>query len=105
MPADRRTQPGLELVVVGDRRPPRGWCGQAPGQRIGDPAALLLDEHLLEVTQAATAHLDRHVGRGQAEPDGPRLETVRYVRGDLARMSLGVLLVGDQLVGEAPGSR
>ena len=98
---DGRQQVGLALVVVGHGGPPAGRRGEAPGEGVGDPAALLLHEDLLEGAAAATAELGRDVRRGQAELDGAGLEPVGDVLGELAVVLLGVLLVGDQLVGEA----
>ena len=42
-----------------------------PGQRVGDPAALLLHEHLLQRGAAAAAELDRDVRGVQARARGP----------------------------------
>src|SRR5262249_30149464 len=97
---DGRDQVRLALVVVGDLRPPAWWRRQAPGERVGDATALLLDEDLLEGAQPAAAELGRDVGGGQAELDRPSLQPVRDVLGELAVVRLGVLLVLDQLVGE-----
>jgi len=60
--------------------------GREEGQRVGDPAALLLHQHLLEVAQAQAAELDGHVGRRQPELDRPRLEAVGDVGRQLARV-------------------
>ena len=98
--AHGRQQPGLALVVVGHVGPPRRGRGQAPGDAVGDPAALLLDQHLLEVGAPRSADRGRHVGGVQPELDRPFVVGLRHLVGEPPVVLLGGLLEADQLVGE-----
>ena len=62
---------------------------QHPAERVGDPADLLLHQHLLQRRAAAAADVGRHVRRVQPELDRPRLvlpgQPVRQLRRRPAR--------------------
>jgi hypothetical protein len=96
--ADRRLQPGLDLLGRHHLRRPGGRGVQAPAQRIRDAADLLGDEHLLQRREPAAAKLLRQVHRGQAELAGLRLVGVLLLLGDLPTVLLGVQLPRDQVL-------
>ena len=102
--ADRRQQPSFPLVRRRHRRQPSRGSGHAPGERVRDPAALLLDQHLLQGAQPAPAVLDRDVRRREAQVAGPRPVGRLDVGRQPAVVQLGLDLERDQLVGERPGS-
>ena len=100
---DRRPDVALELVGRRDLRQPGRRGGRHPAERVGHPAHLLLDQHLLERGAAAAAQLDGHVGGGQAQLAGPLGVPGGHVGGQFTAGQLGLLLERDQLVGEAAG--
>ncbi len=76
-----------------------------PAERVGHPADLLLDQHLLEGREAATAELLGHVDGLEAELGDPAPVLLEQPLGQLAAGQLGLDLVGEQLVGQAAGGR
>ena len=70
--AHRGQQPALALVVGGHLGPPLRRRRHHPGEAVGDPAALLLHQHLLQRRAARTADRRRHVRGVQTQFHGPR---------------------------------
>ena len=100
---DRRPYITLDLVRGGHRGQPRRRGGRHPAQRVGHPAHLLLDQHLLQARAAAAAELGGHVGGVQAQLAGPLGVRGGHVGGQFPGRRLGLLLEGDQLVRELAG--
>ena len=98
--AHGREEPGRALVVVGHVGPPGRRSRQAPGQAVGDPAGLLLHQHLLEGCAALPADRGRHVGGIEAALDGRCVLRSAHVPGQLPVVLLGGLLERNQPVGE-----
>jgi hypothetical protein len=117
--ADGRHHPAVQLLGGGHLGQPGGRGVHHPAEGVGDPADLLLDQHLLEGREAAPAELLGHVDGLEAELGDPapvRLQQpVRQLAAmqlgadlvgeQLAAMQLGADLVGEQLVGQRPCGR
>ena len=102
---DGREEPGLHLVLGGHSGEPAGRRGDDPTESVRDPADLLLHEDLLKGGEPRAPQLPRDVDGGEAQLAAPALVTVRDVGRELSPAQLGIDLEGDQLVGQAPGSR
>ncbi len=98
LPSDRGQHPSLHLDVAGDAGEPRGRSGDHPGQRVGHPPGLLLDENLLEHRESAAAELARHVDRLQPELPDPLPGALQDSVRRNAIVELGGGLVGDELL-------
>jgi hypothetical protein len=101
--ADGGEHPAPQLLVAGDLRQPRGRRVDHPAERVGGPANLLLDQHLLEGGEAAPAELLGHVDGLEAELGDPPAVALQHLGGQLAAVQLGLDLVGDELVDQRPG--
>jgi hypothetical protein len=100
---DRGPHVPVDLVRGGHLGQPRRRGGGHPAQRVGHPAHLLLDQHLLQGGVAAPAELGRHVGRVQAQLAGALGVPGGQVGGQFAARGLGLLLERDELVRETAG--
>jgi hypothetical protein len=101
--ADGRDHPALQLLGGGHLGQPGRGGVDHPAQGVGDPADLLLDQHLLEGAEAAPTELLGHVDGLKAELGDPPPVLLEQPLGELAPMELGGDLVGLELVGQGPG--
>jgi hypothetical protein len=95
--------PAVQLLGAGHLGQPGGGGVDDPAEGVGDPADLLLDQHLLEGREAAAAELLGHVDGLEAELGDPAAVRLQQPVGQLAAMELGLDLVREQLVGQGPG--
>ena len=103
--ADGRDHPAFQLLGGGHLGQPGRRGVDHPAESVGDPADLLLHQHLLEGAEAAPAELLGHVDGLEAELDDPAPVRLQEPVGELAAVELGLHLVRLELVGQGSGGR
>src|SRR4029077_8108957 len=98
--ADGGQDVAVDLVGRGHRGQPGRGSGHRPGERVGHPAHLFLDQYLLQGRAPAAAELLGHVRRAEPKLAGPHGVASCQICGQLAACQLSLLLVRDHLVRE-----
>ena len=99
-----REQPALQLIIGSDISPPLRRGVHHPGQRVGGPAGLLLNQNLLQRGESRPAHRCGHVGGIQTQFDGSMVMLVGEFLRKVATGHFGLDFIGDEAVDECLGS-